>query len=64
MKKVLTGLLACLCPLLVNAENAITINDEIDVNFGGFIRADLGIGDRYGDAHDDDRLGVSKAAFA
>ncbi|MEE9491967.1 MAG: hypothetical protein V3W04_01125 [Gammaproteobacteria bacterium] len=65
MKKLLAVVaVSCLYPYFAIAENTITINDEIDIGFGGFIRADLGVGDRYGKAHDDDRLGVSKAAFA
>ncbi len=64
MRKLIFTLVISLCPLLVNAENRVNVNEELDVGFGGFIRADLGIGERYGDAHDDDRLGISKAAFA
>ena len=36
----------------------------LQFGFGGFIRADSGFGDRYGDAHENDRIGISKAAFA
>jgi hypothetical protein len=37
---------------------------KIYVSVGGFIRADAGFGDRYGDAHEDDSLSISRAAMA
>ncbi len=37
---------------------------EVTLNFGGFIRGDVGFGDRYGDSEEDDRIGVSRSAFA
>ena len=36
----------------------------MDIEIGGFIRADLGFGDRYGDAAGEDRIAVSKAALS
>jgi len=38
--------------------------DQVKVGVGGFIRADAGFGNRYGEAHEDDRIGISKAALA
>ncbi len=47
------------------AEQEINLNaEDLSIKVGGFIRADVGGGDRYGDANDDDRIGISKAAFA
>ncbi|NRB36904.1 MAG: hypothetical protein HRU20_00385 [Pseudomonadales bacterium] len=38
--------------------------DDVDISVGGFVRADIGFGDRYGDAAEEDRIGVSKTALA
>ena len=42
---------------------SLTYAEKLDVNFGGFIRGEVGSGDRYGKAQGEDTLGVSKAAL-
>jgi hypothetical protein len=65
MKKSLISLLLCMAPVFAQADKNINVNlEDLNIDVGGFIRADAGVGDRYGDAHDDDRIGVSKAAIA
>ncbi|WP_281556127.1 hypothetical protein [Thalassomonas sp. RHCl1] len=47
-----------------NTETQVKEDSGFSFKFGRFIRADAGHGDRYGDGHGDDRLGITKAALA
>jgi hypothetical protein len=65
MKKLIPVLLMAAIPAVTQAAKNINFDsDDLNIDIGGFIRADAGIGDRYGDAHDDDRIAISKSALA
>lgn len=54
-------LLASLCSTLV-LESAKA--DSLNIDIGGFVRADYATGDRFPEAEGEDQLGISKAALA
>ncbi|WDE12616.1 hypothetical protein [Thalassomonas haliotis] len=47
-----------------NTDTQVKEDSEFSFKLGRFIRADVGHGDRYGNGHGDDRLGITKAAVA
>jgi len=51
-------------PLLSILAAPLQADDSIELDIGGFIRVDAGLGDRYDEINGDDRIGVSKAALA
>lgn len=55
----IVSLALTLVPVLAQSQS-----DSPAVSVGGFIRADAGFGDRYGNANGEDRMGVSKAALS
>lgn len=56
-----------ICFLIQVFYSAVVFSEDMsipmDVDIGGFIRGDIGFGDRYTEAAGEDRIGVSKAAL-